>query len=68
MPEKPTCPKCGSNLTVPLGQAWHCRFSAAGLPLGLQIMGRHWDEATVYRVGAAYEQATDWHNRRPNLA
>jgi aspartyl-tRNA(Asn)/glutamyl-tRNA(Gln) amidotransferase subunit A len=38
------------------------------LPLGLQIMGRHFDEATVYRVGAAYEQATDWHKRRPSIS
>ncbi len=45
-----------------------CGFSAAGLPLGLQIMGRNFDEATVYRVGAAYEQATDWHTRRPQIA
>ncbi|MGH8238474.1 MAG: amidase [Steroidobacteraceae bacterium] len=45
-----------------------CGFSAAGLPLGLQIMGRNFDEATVYRVGAAYEQATDWHTRRPQIS
>ena len=44
-----------------------CGFSSSGLPLGLQIMGRHWDEATVYRVGAAYESATDWHTRRPTF-
>ena len=44
-----------------------CGFSAAGLPLSLQIMGRHYDEATVYRVAAAYEQSTSWHTRRPNL-
>ena len=43
-------------------------FSAAGLPFSLQIMGRHFDEATVYRVAAAYEQATDWHTRRPSIA
>jgi aspartyl-tRNA(Asn)/glutamyl-tRNA(Gln) amidotransferase subunit A len=45
-----------------------CGFSAAGLPLGLQIMGRHFDEATVYRVAAAHEQATDWHTRRPVIS
>jgi aspartyl-tRNA(Asn)/glutamyl-tRNA(Gln) amidotransferase subunit A len=45
-----------------------CGFSASGLPLGLQIMGRHWDEQTVYRVGAAYEAATDWwHKRKPDF-
>jgi aspartyl-tRNA(Asn)/glutamyl-tRNA(Gln) amidotransferase subunit A len=60
-------PSPGNLAGVP-ALALPCGFSAAGLPLGLQIMGRHWDEATVYRVGAAYEQTTDWHNRRPNLA
>jgi len=44
-----------------------CGFSAAGLPIGLQIVGRAFDEATVFRVGHAYEQATDWHARRPQL-
>jgi aspartyl-tRNA(Asn)/glutamyl-tRNA(Gln) amidotransferase subunit A len=42
-----------------------CGFSEAGLPLSLQIAGRPFDEATVLRVGHAYEQATDWHRRRP---
>ena len=44
-----------------------CGFSRAGLPVGLQIAGRPCDEATVLRVGHAYEQATDWHTRRPAL-
>jgi Asp-tRNA(Asn)/Glu-tRNA(Gln) amidotransferase A subunit family amidase len=43
-----------------------CGFSAAGLPLSLQIMGRRHEDATVLRVGHAYEQATDWHRRRPS--
>jgi aspartyl-tRNA(Asn)/glutamyl-tRNA(Gln) amidotransferase subunit A len=42
-----------------------CGFSASGLPLSLQIAGRPFDEATVLRAGHAYEQATDWHARRP---
>ena len=42
-----------------------CGFTAAGLPIGLQIAGRPFDEATVLRVGHAYEQATEWHLRRP---
>ncbi|HEY7294983.1 MAG TPA: amidase [Dehalococcoidia bacterium] len=44
-----------------------CGFTQAGLPIGLQIAGRRWDEATVLRIGHAYEQATDWHTRRPTL-
>ena len=44
-----------------------CGFTRAGLPIGLQIAGRPFDEATVLRVGHAYEQATDWHTRTPAL-
>jgi aspartyl-tRNA(Asn)/glutamyl-tRNA(Gln) amidotransferase subunit A len=44
-----------------------CGFSGDGRPLALQIVGRPFDEATVLRVGHAYEGATDWHTRRPAL-
>jgi aspartyl-tRNA(Asn)/glutamyl-tRNA(Gln) amidotransferase subunit A len=46
-----------------------CGFSAEGssLPIGLQIYGRAFDEATVFRAGYAYEQAAGWHRRRPEL-
>ena len=42
-------------------------FSKTGLPLGMQVIGRPFDEATVLRVGYAYEQATAWRGRRPQL-
>jgi aspartyl-tRNA(Asn)/glutamyl-tRNA(Gln) amidotransferase subunit A len=42
-----------------------CGFSATGLPIGLQITGRMFDEATVLRVGDAHERDTDWWARRP---
>jgi len=42
-----------------------CGFAASGLPLGLQIIGRPFDESTVLRVGHAYEQAAGWWTRRP---
>ena len=41
-----------------------CGFSAAGMPMGLQIVGKPFDEETVLRVAHAYEQNTDWHNCR----
>jgi aspartyl-tRNA(Asn)/glutamyl-tRNA(Gln) amidotransferase subunit A len=44
-----------------------CGFTAAGLPIGLQIVGKAFDEAGILRVAQAYEQATDWHRRRPPL-
>jgi aspartyl-tRNA(Asn)/glutamyl-tRNA(Gln) amidotransferase subunit A len=44
-----------------------CGFDEKGLPIGLQIIGKHFDEATILRIGYAYEQATDWHNRKPSI-
>lgn len=49
-------------LGVPMG------FGKGNLPVGLSFVGRGFDEATVLRVGCAYQQATDWHRRRPPLA
>ncbi|MDN5862109.1 MAG: amidase [Salinisphaera sp.] len=43
-----------------------CGFTDQGLPIGMQVIGRPLDEATVFRVGAAYQAATDWHQRHPN--
>lgn len=43
-------------------------FSQDGLPLGMQVAGRPFDEKTVLRVGYAYEQATAWRAKRPILA
>jgi aspartyl-tRNA(Asn)/glutamyl-tRNA(Gln) amidotransferase subunit A len=45
-----------------------CGFDGAGLPIGLQIMGRAFDEGTMLRVAHAYEQATAWHTRWPDQA
>ncbi|HEY8448918.1 MAG TPA: amidase, partial [Bacillota bacterium] len=45
-----------------------CGFNRDGLPIGLLITGHAWDEATVLRVGYAYEQAAGWYRRRPPLA
>jgi aspartyl-tRNA(Asn)/glutamyl-tRNA(Gln) amidotransferase subunit A len=42
-------------------------FDRQGLPLGMQIAGRPFDEATVLRVAHAYQMATDWHDRTPPL-
>jgi len=42
-------------------------FGRNGLPLGMQILGRPFGEETILRVGHAYEQATEWHARRPAL-
>ncbi|HUK09430.1 MAG TPA: amidase [Stellaceae bacterium] len=44
-----------------------CGFTKAGLPIGLQLIGRRFDEATLLRMGDAYERATPWRGRRPEL-
>jgi aspartyl-tRNA(Asn)/glutamyl-tRNA(Gln) amidotransferase subunit A len=42
-------------------------FSASGLPMGMQLMGRPFGESEVLRIAHAYEQATQWRSRRPEL-
>jgi len=44
-----------------------CGFSSVGLPLGLQIAGRAFEEATVFRVAYAYERSTRWHDLHPSI-
>jgi aspartyl-tRNA(Asn)/glutamyl-tRNA(Gln) amidotransferase subunit A len=44
-----------------------CGFSQKGLPIGLQLMGKQWDEATVLSAAYAYEQATEWHAKKPSI-
>lgn len=44
-----------------------CGYTSEGLPIGLQVIGKHFDEETVLRVSYAYEQSTDWHKKRPGL-
>ena len=44
-----------------------CGFSASGLPIGLQISAAHFAEITVIALAHAYEQATEWHSKRPKL-
>jgi aspartyl-tRNA(Asn)/glutamyl-tRNA(Gln) amidotransferase subunit A len=49
-------------LTVP------CGFTPAGLPVGVQLIGRPFGEGTLLGLASAYERATPWHERRPALA
>ena len=42
-----------------------CGFSDTGLPIGMQIIGKSFDESTLFRAGQAYESATEWHTRNP---
>jgi aspartyl-tRNA(Asn)/glutamyl-tRNA(Gln) amidotransferase subunit A len=44
-----------------------CGFDAQGMPIGLQIIGRLFDEAGILEIGHAFERATPWHEKRPTL-
>ena len=44
-----------------------CGFTVQGLPVGLQIVTRPWGEAALLRAAYAFERATDWHKRRPEI-
>src|SRR5699024_7148993 len=71
--ENPLTMYMNDVLTIPVnlagvpGISLPCGFSEEGLPLGLQILGKHFEESTVYRAAHAYEQATDHHTKRPEL-
>ena len=55
------------NLAGNCGLSLPCGFDAAGLPIGLQLIGPAFGEGTILRAAHAYEQATDWHLQRPML-
>jgi aspartyl-tRNA(Asn)/glutamyl-tRNA(Gln) amidotransferase subunit A len=45
-----------------------CGFTQAGLPIGMQLIGRLWDEGTILQIARAYEKSTDWHKCRAPLS
>ncbi len=55
------------NLAGLPGLSIPCGASKEGLPIGMQILGPQWGEETILRAGYAYEQATEWHTRKPAL-
>jgi aspartyl-tRNA(Asn)/glutamyl-tRNA(Gln) amidotransferase subunit A len=56
-----------ANLAGIPGMSVPCGFSSQGLPIGLQIMGKHFNEEKMIKVAYNFEQATDFHNKRPVL-
>ena len=44
-----------------------CGFDSEGMPIGVQIIGKPFDESTIFRVAYNYEQATEWHKKRPRI-
>ena len=45
-----------------------CGFTGSGLPIGLQLTGRRFDEATILRIADAYERDTAWSTKQPPIA
>ncbi len=56
-----------ANLASICGISIPCGFTSANLPVGLQLLGRPFGEEQLLRAAHAYEQSTDWHNRRPSV-
>lgn len=56
------------NLAGICGISIPCGFDAAHLPIGLQLLGRAFDESTLLRAADAYQRETDWHTHKPTLA
>ena len=67
-------PIAGPRYTAPLNLAGlpvltqPCGFDGSGLPVGLQLAGRAWEEGTLLALGHAFQRLTDWHTRRPAIA
>jgi aspartyl-tRNA(Asn)/glutamyl-tRNA(Gln) amidotransferase subunit A len=55
------------NLAGIPGISLPCGFTSGNLPIGLQLLGRHFDEESILHAAFAYEQATEWHKRRAKL-
>jgi len=55
------------NLAGLPGMSLPCGFTSNGLPIGLQLIGKPWDEATLFQVASAYESATEWHTKKPSM-
>ncbi len=55
------------NLAGVPGISIPCGFTSNNLPIGLQLIGKHFDEESILKVAYAYEQTTEWHKREPDL-
>lgn len=59
--------EAAENLTGIPAISVPCGFDKKKLPIGLKIIGKHFDEKTILELATAYQMATDWHKKKPNL-
>jgi aspartyl-tRNA(Asn)/glutamyl-tRNA(Gln) amidotransferase subunit A len=59
--------EAAENLTGIPAISIPCGFDRKKLPIGLKIIGKHFDEKTILELAAAYQMATDWHKMKPQL-
>jgi len=55
------------NLAGLPGLSLPCGFDGEGMPIGMQIIGRQFDEATMLKIARVYEQSTQWHKKKPRI-
>ena len=55
------------NITGQPAVSVPCGFTSEGMPIGMQLAGRMWEDSVVLRAAHAFEQATEWHTRRPPI-
>jgi aspartyl-tRNA(Asn)/glutamyl-tRNA(Gln) amidotransferase subunit A len=56
-----------ANLAGIPGMSVPCGFSKHGLPIGLQLMAKHFNEEVLFKTAYSFEQATDFHTKKPKL-
>lgn len=57
---------CFANIAGVPALSLPCGFTRMGLPIGMQLVGPHWSEERLYKIGYAYEQQTPWHTMHPD--
>lgn len=55
------------NLAAGPGMSLPCGFSQKGIPIGMQLLGKYFDEQTIFKTAFAYQQVTNWHKEFPKI-
>ena len=55
------------NLAGLPGMSVPCGFTSSGLPIGMQILAKHFNEEAIFKIAYAFEKATDWTSQKPEI-